>query len=595
MYRLFTNLSANPIKHPELVEGCGLTRAPVTLRQAHDDWLRCLRIGFRQLLSQGLLFMLVLLIFLPPAASAQSETPQPPASAERPLIFIRSSWVEPAVVAPGQLCRLYLELHNVGDASASNVVVSIAGTNFVPELSSSVKTVGSLQSDEHATVWQEMRAVPNIESGAYPVTVAINYGDEAGYTYASTETVGIKVLAPTPTVKPQAGKPQIVIESFTAEPLPVPGDTFTLTLTLHNSGSGAARNVSLTHGAPSSFAVLGTGNVTSAGNLGWQQTVAVAIPLTVDRAAKAGVNLHPITLDYDNTAGEHVQSAQNIAIQVGQGEVASATPEPLVVIESYGAEPEPLTPGQPFTLTLRVLNVGTADAQRVMLTLGKQGDASKSAPIAPLGTGNVRYLPELKAGAQAEVVNQFIVDGTADAGVYVMTIGLEFGGSGEKPITRDEQISLVVKVLPQLLFNFYRPLQPAVVGQPIDLPIEILNVGRKAVASNEAELVSSELAVDTPKIYIGTLDSGIPFTWDARATADSPGEKHFTIRVHYIDDFNQPQVFEGERVITVEAAPEVDPAGPDGQGAPGDGSTPEQPQRPWLIRLLRGLFGLGSS
>ena len=551
--------------------------------------------SFKPLMNLGLLFGLALLVVFPSAALAQSETPQPPASAERPLIFIRSSWVEPAVVAPGQLCRLYLELHNVGDASASNIVVSIAGTNFVPELSSSVKTVGSLQRDEHATVWQEMRAVPNIESGAYPVTVAISYGDEAGYTYASTETVGIKVLAPTPTVKPQAGKPQIVIESFTAEPLPVPGGTFTLTLTLHNSGTGAARNVSLTHGAPSNFAVLGTGNVTSAGNIGWQQTVAVAIPLTVDRAAKAGVNLHPITLDYDNTAGEHVSSAQNIAIQVGQGGAAPVTPEPLVVIESYATEPEPLTPGQPFTLTLRVLNVGTADAQRVMLTLGKQGDASKSAPIAPLGTGNVRYLPELKAGAQAEVVNQFIVDGTADAGVYVMTIGLEFGGSGEKPITRDEQISLVVKVLPQLLFNFYRPLQPAVVGQPIDLPIEILNVGRKAVASNEAELVSSELAVDTPKIYIGTLDSGIPFTWDARATADSPGEKRLTIRVHYIDDFNQPQVFEGERMVTVEAAPEVDSAGPDGQGAPGEGPAPEEPQRPWFIRLLRGLFGLGSS
>ena len=71
-------------------------------------------------------------------------------------------------------------------------------------------------------------------------------------------------------------------------------------------------------------------------------------------------------------------------------------------------------------------------------------------------------------------------------------------------------------MLPQLLFNFFRPLQPAVVGQPIDLPIEILNVGRKAVASNEAELVSSELTLDPAKIYVGALDSGIPFPWDAR-------------------------------------------------------------------------------
>ncbi len=50
-----------------------------------------------------------------------------------------------------------------------------------------------------------------------------------------------------------------------------------------------------------------------------------------------------------------------------------------------------------------------------------------------------------------------IVDGTADAGVYVLTIDLEFSGSGEKPITREEQISLAVKVLPQLLFNILPP------------------------------------------------------------------------------------------------------------------------------------------
>ena len=172
-----------------------------------------------------------------------------------------------------------------------------------------------------------------------------------------------------------------------------------------------------------------------------------------------------------------------------------------------------------------------------------------------------------------------------------MTIGLEFSGSGEKPITRDEQISLVVRVLPQLLFNFFRPLAPAVVGQPIDLPIEILNVGRKSVASNEAELVSTELTIDTPKIYVGQLDSGIPYTWDARATADSPGEKRFIIRVHYIDDFNQPQVFEGERTVMVEAAPDVLPSGPDGQGALDDGSTADAATAPLADPVAAGCLG----
>ena len=57
--------------------------------------------SFKPLLNLGLLFVLALLFVLPPAAAAQDETPQPPAFAERPLIFIRSSWVEPAVACAG--------------------------------------------------------------------------------------------------------------------------------------------------------------------------------------------------------------------------------------------------------------------------------------------------------------------------------------------------------------------------------------------------------------------------------------------------------------------------------------------------------------
>lgn len=524
---------------------------------------------------------------------AQSETPVP--TPQRPLIFVRSSWVEPEQVAPGGLCRLYLELHNVGDASATKILVSLSGQNFVPELSSSVKTVNSMQPNEHATVWQEFRVSPGIEGGVYPVTVQLNYDDENGYNYPSTEVVGIKVLAATPTPKPAAaGRPQIVIESFTAEPkVPVPGQPLTLTLTLHNTGTGAARNVLLTNGAPSVFAAAGTGNVIAVSSIGWQQSVQVEVPLIVDQTAQAGLNTHPITLDYDSTSGEHTTSAQNVGIEVGAGETGGGTPEPLVVVQTYKVEPETLTPGQPFTLTLSVVNVGPVAARRVTLTLGGQTDFSKSAPIAPLGSGNVRYLPAVEAGAAADVVTQFIVDGAASAGVYVLAVGFEYSGGGEKPLTRDEQVTLVVKVRPQLLFNFYRPVPPAVVGGMIDLPIEILNIGRGRVASSDVEVVSEDVQVETPRSFIGALDAGSSVTLDATAVAGTPGEKRLRIRVYYIDDFNQPQVFEGEKMVQVQDAP-AGQVGPDGAGGPMEPTPPASPSRPWLLRLLLGLLGLGS-
>lgn len=549
------------------------------------------------------LLVLWLVIFLagcPVGVFAQDETPFPTATPapplQKPLIFVRSSWVEPAQVAPGALCRLYLELHNMGNADATKIVISISGANFVPELSSSVKLVERLHPNEHGTVWQELRSTPALEGGSYPITVAIAYEDDFGRTYDSTEVVGIKVLAvPTRTPAPKAGRPQLVIESFTTDPArPTAGQVFTLTLTLHNSGTGGAHNILLTNGVPSAFAPVGSGNVVSVNNIGWQETVQVAFQLVADQTAKAGPNLHPITLEWDNWGGEHYDKAQNVAIPLEQGASAPVAAEPLVVIQSYRLEPEILTPGQPFTLTLTVTNVGSAPAGRVTLTLGGQSDAAKNASFAPVGTGNVKYLAAVAPDAVTDVVTRFIVDGAATAGVYVMTVGFEYFGSAEKSLTRSEQISLVVKVRPQLLFNFYRAVDTAMVGQRISLPIEILNTGRGRVNSSEVEIVSDDLKIETPRTYIGPLDAGGSTTLDGAAVAESAGEKRFTVRVFYTDDFNEPQVFESEKVIQV-----ADGGGPLGPGEPGGAAGPEveqaPPQRPWLLRLLLGLFGLGSA
>lgn len=43
---------------------------------------------------------------------------------------------------------------------------------------------------------------------------------------------------------------------------------------------------------------------------------------------------------------------------------------PQLIIENYQTRPESLTPGDTFTLTLRLTNVGGGDAQRLTLTLG---------------------------------------------------------------------------------------------------------------------------------------------------------------------------------------------------------------------------------
>ncbi|PKO22040.1 MAG: hypothetical protein CVU38_11575 [Chloroflexi bacterium HGW-Chloroflexi-1] len=549
------------------------------------------------ILKRGVLLLGLVALLMPwPVALAAppAQTQQPPA--QRPVIFVRSSHTEPAQVAPDGIVELFVELHNIGSAGAIDVLVTFASNNFVPEGSSSLKSVPSLQPDEHATVSQRLRVAAGTAGGSYGVTVQLNYADGTGFPYSHTETVGVNVLAITPTPAPKAGQPQLVIESFTTDPaLPIPGQPFTLTLTLHNTGSGAARNILLTNGAPSPYAPVAAGNVVAVGNIGWQETLQVTARLVADQGAAAGLHTHPIALDYDNWAGGHFQSTQNIAIELDKAPETAKIAEPLVVLDSYSVEPETLSPGQPFTLTLIVRNVGGAAARRVTVALtGGSTELGKTAPIAPLGTGNVKYLPAVQAEATDQVTARFIVDGAANAGVYLLTVAFEYSGSGEKPLTRAEQISLVVLVRPQLAFNFYRPVGAAVVGQPINLPIEILNIGRTRLNSTDAELVSDELQIQTPATYIGPLDPGTSVTSDGQAVAESPGVKRFVVRVHYIDDFNQAQIYERAMTVEVVGGGGFGPAGPGGP-AGGPVILPEAPPRSFFVRLLRGLLGLGSA
>jgi len=538
------------------------------------------------------------LVVIPVWALAQDDMP-----VHRPNIFIRSSHTEPSAVQAGGEITLYVELHNVGDAGAQDIMVDFVGNDFVPVGSSSVKNVPSLQPDEHGTVWQPMRISASVTGNSLPITVKLTYKDQSGFAYTSSEVVGITLIPVTPTPQPQAGRPQLVIESFASEPpLPLPGEPFTLTLTLHNAGSGAARHILLTNGVPSVYAPLGSGNVTAVGNIGWQETTQVTLRLVADQATKPGLHTHPVTLDYDNWAGDHFQSAQNIAIELGKPSVEQPAASPLVVLKTYHVEPEVLVPGQPFDLTLDVANVGGGSARQVILTLGGQSNNSQSSSIAPLGTGNVKYLGTLAPAATGQVSSRFIVDGGASAGVYVMTIGFGYIGPDDTQLSRAEQISLVVKVTPQLELNFYRPLGQPLVGEPFALPIEIFNIGRTRLNSTNAEIVSSDLQVLSQPVYIGPLDAGTSNVLDGKAVAKSPGVQHFVVRVHYLDDFNQAQVYDQKMTVVVEAAPQARVIGPGESSGTGSSQAqkqvgdilPEKPQRPFLVRLVRGLLGLGS-
>lgn len=551
--------------------------------------------GARLWLLLGL-FLVALLLAAPGSrAHAQDDTPEPPPTAtpdpRRPVIFVRSSHTEPAAVTPGGVVDLFVELHNVGVGAAANILVGFSGEGFVPEGSSSIKNVPGLGPDQHANLSQRLRATSDLSGGPHAVTLTITYLDNSGLSYSSTEVVGVNVVGSTPTPAPRpAGKPQLVIEQVSTEPsAPTIGQPFTLTLMIHNAGAGAARNVILNNDTPSPFAAVGAGSALAVGGIGWQETVQTAVSLVADQTAKVGVNNHPITLSYTNAAGEASESKQNVAITISASTTVQSAPEALVVVDAYAAEVAPITPGRPFTLAVDLRNVGGAAARQVTVEFSSE-------TITPLGSGNVRFLAGLDAGAAGQVQGQFILDGGAKAGVHLMKLKIGHADSKDakgEPVVREEQISLLVVSPPQLRFSFYRDPGPALVGQTLDLPVEVFNVGKTVVSSTRAEFMSDDLEIISPPGFIGALDAGVSVTVDGQAQPRQAGPAIVRVRVHYLDDFNQEKFVDGEMEVQVEEAPP--PLEPGVVPANQPGNAPASPARPAWLRALRGFLGLGSA
>ncbi len=549
-----------------------------------------------------LTFTALLTSLLGPITYAQDEPP----TSIRPLIFIRSFRTEPAVVQANETFRLFLELHNVGSAPAVNVVVAINSDDFVPQGSSSVKTIGGLNVDEHGWVWQDLRSEPDLTGGTYPVTINLSYQDDDGMPYSSSETVGVNVaLAPptaTPTVAPKPGLPQLVIENVTTQPATVAaGEPFTLTLRIRNPGTGMARRALLTVGGgdEKNFAPTTGSNVVSVGDIGIGQTKDVSLALVADADTQAGLHTLGLELSFINWGDEKFTSAQNVALTVAGVAGAALTPQPqaLPIIESYTSDPLRPNPGQTLDLRLNVRNVGSQPVQNLTITFGTASTASgttSTTVFAPVGTGNVRYVPVVNVGETVPIDMQFIVNGTASAGTYVVPIEMTYDGPDDKPIERTEQITLLVSVPPQLRIDYYQPVGQPLPDIPIDVSVEVINQGRSTVDIGTVDLTADELDIENGSAYVGPLEPSQSGTVDSQVTASSGGSYTLLVTVHYVDDFYQNQVVTATLPLEVLHMEEPGQPGMGGEGGDTGDLLPEQPQRPFLVRLILGFLGLGS-
>ncbi len=524
---------------------------------------------------------------LPSALTIVAATPTPGPTAVptlepttvpgRPNIVLLNYTTDPARVVAGREFIVTVEVYNNGSRAGENTIVTFPGGTFVP-VGEASHLLWQLHINHTAVVTQRMRAPSGLASGTYNLQVGLSANDYEGNHFEFPETMTVEVTGVV------QGRPQLIIEEAQSEPSVLgPGDAFSLTLQLANRGSRTATGVVIGVASAELAVPAGGGNTVAIDRIGIERRTAVTLPLVLGEITQAGHQALGISLSYSDYGGGTYADQQNVGLEV----ITALSDRPQLIVDDYQTTSDPLSPGDTFTLTLGMNNVGGGDAERLTLTLGGEG-GSNLGPFAPLRSSNVKFVSRVGAGETIEVTQQFVVDGSAGSGSYSLPLALAYDDTRGTRHTDSQLISLLVRRQPHVQIGFYRPVMTTTVGLPFALPVEVTNIGRTQINVSTLELTSEDLEIQDGALYVGPLDGGTSASLEATAIADEGGIAQVLVSVHYLDDFDQPRAV--TETLTVDVEEPVMPT-PQPEARP-------QEQRRGLLgkvwRFLRALLGLGS-
>lgn len=519
-------------------------------------------------------------------------------------------------------------------SSNSSVDLVITGADFVDGAAVILDNYGALSTTFVSATMLRAMLPAGISSGKYTVTVVNPDSSSASLPNALT------VTAPTATLPPPSGgstptpfaRPLVVVSSYSAGVDSVtPTLQFKLVLKLENTGQSSATNVVVKF-ASGDFTPRNTGGVLAFSQLEPGERQRVEQPLTAGwEILGKTIAAQSVTVTYTDLSGAAYNETFTLTLPVTQPKAgprptttptptAAPTLRPQLVINKYASDVLVLQPGTLFTLSLTVNNVGNAAARRVTMILGggsSTGGSVSGTPdlsggvsgasgdfgnFAPVASSNVQFMGDVSTGDSFPARASLIVNASANPGAYPMKISFTYVGDNGVRYTDDQVITLLVYALPKVEVNFYRDPGQLMAGQPNQLPLQVVNMSRKATVLGTMKVDGQAAQFSNNSSLVGALDPGGYFTMDAMAIPNQPGPLELQVTIEYTDDFNQAQVITKTLTTQVQEAPIAEPGSGNGlPGKPGSGEAPVTPanqpetflERVW--RLLRGLLGLDSA
>ncbi len=552
-------------------------------------------------------------VIAPPAPTNPPTAPPIPTLAPPPTdipgtpnLIVRSFSATPNTIKPGDTVVFTIDVFNQGNRTAQGIAVTIdPGGKFIASGGQASVILPDIGVGGSTVFTIAAVAASDTPGGPQTVGLTFNYRDFSGQTYSTKGAVTV-------TVETLTQASQVTLSRYRYDPNPVlPGEPVTVTVLLTNTGNQIAQQVLVQVSADGIMLAGPQGNSFPVGDIPAGGSASVDMPLIVSTTAKTGPQSQAISIAYLQ-GGEAKNYTGSMTLDVAKVTV----PAPVMLLDSYETGSDYLQPGQRFTLSLSLKNIGDADASGLSVSFGSVDDNSggsgtptgssftPSTTFAPLGSGGTLFVGDVQANSEPFTLEQeFIVSGSVDSGVFGLPITLRYTQPDGTASQTKLSASLVVLVPPQLRIVEAPPLPETVsAGDSISLALEIANRGRKGVNFTTAIVTAENGEVlDGAETYLGPLRNDDDTIVTATVIAQAPGPMTITVTLNYTDDLNQPQAIVETYTIEALEAPNIDfeqPTPDFGFPPPdfggGQGETPAADSEDLLGRLLLGLLGLGS-
>ncbi len=293
----------------------------------------------------------------------------------------------------------------------------------------------------------------------------------------------------------------IGISLISQDPDPAdPGEVIDMRFRVENNGWEVSDDIVVEFVEKYPFTVYNRKNVKDVGNLQGLQTgnegVIILYEVKVDEDAVQGT--HYADIRYKAGEDGHWITIEDYPVRVRTRDI-------VLSVDSIISDPEQISPGNEFEVSLNIKNNADSLVREVTVALDMSDD---DIPFAPSGSISQKQVYQINSNTEKIIRFDIVALPEAEGGIYKVPVSISYNDETGTSYSKTDIISLKVASSPDLLVNIDSSeiIEDKKSGEIV---IKIVNRGLTNIKLLTAEIMENEMfeVLSYEQAYVGNIDS----------------------------------------------------------------------------------------